>query len=225
DDHSSGIDDQYDALFRQHLKNVYRLLDKEPPLSLERPICKTCSKPIYSAPNQFLEVRVDGQHSNYFEWLGAGHYHVVNPRGTMAASTRGPIKDLYFGFNDREFLLRIDCYRRAHQVLGRFSAIHVLFDGEREVVLDITSCGTGAPRVCVRRTDGPAEPVADARIACDIIFELAVPFSVLGLGAGREVQFVVEFEEPGGLGARYPRESSIAFRVPTADFEARMWTA
>ncbi len=225
DDHSSGIDDQYDALFRQHLKNVYRLLDTEPPLSLEKPISKTCSKPVYSAPKQFLKVRVDGQHSNYFEWLGAGYYHVVNPRGTMAASTRGPIKDIYFGFNDREFLLRIDCYRPAHQVLGRFSAIHVLFDGEQEVVLEITSCGAKAPRADVRRGDGPAEPAGDARTACDVIFELAVPFSVLGLEAGREVQFVVEFAEPGGLGARYPRESSIAFRVPTADFEARMWTA
>lgn len=225
DEHSSGIDDQYDALFRQHLKNVYRLLDEEPPLSLEEPICRECTKPVYTAPKQFLEVRVDGRHTNYFEWVGAGRYHTVNPRGTMSTSTRGPIKDLYFGFNNREFLLRIDCYRQAHEVLGRFSVIRILFRGEQEARLDLTSCGAGTPRVHVRRGGGPPEPAAEVRVACEVIFELAVPFSTLGLEADREVALAVEFEESGGLITRYPRESAITFRVPTPDFEARMWTA
>jgi len=225
DEHSSGMDDEFDLLFRGHLKNVYRLLGSEPPVFLEEPICQACSKPIYTVPKQFLDVTVDGRPTNYFEWLGAGRYHTTNPHGTMAASSRGPIQDLYFGFNDREFLLRIDCYRPARQVLGRFSAIRVLFDGGKEVKLELTRCESGTPAVEVQQGEEPPQPLPEARVACDLIFELAVPFTGLGLEADRQVEFLVEFEEPGGVVTRFPRESVIIFRVPTPEFEAKMWTA
>ena len=35
----------------------------------------------------------------FFEWISAGHYTCQNERGTMAMATRGPIKDVYFGFD------------------------------------------------------------------------------------------------------------------------------
>ena len=226
DDHSSGMDDQFDALFRNHLKNVYRLLGQEPPVFLEEPICQLANKQaIYTAPMQFLDVTVDGRPTTYFEWLGAGRYHTTNPHGTMAPASRGPIRDLYFGFNDSEFLLRIDCYRPAHQALGRFSAIRVLFDGGKEVKLQLTRCDSGQPAVEVQQGDQPPQPLAEARVACDLILELAVPFQALGLEPDRQVEFLVEFEEPGGVVTRFPRESVIAFRVPTPEFEAKMWTA
>lgn len=224
DDHTSGMDDRFDVLFRRHLGNVYRLLGEEPPLLLEEPIRRVSSKPVYSAPRQFLEVRVDGRVSNYFEWLGAGRYHITNPRGTMAPGARGPIKDIYFGFNDREFLLRIDCYRPAREVMRRFSAIRIIFDGEEPLTLEVTGCAGPEPAARLRRSGEPPRPLAQARAACDLIFELAVPFSDLGLEPDRVVEFIVEFEEHRGLLTRYPRESAITFRVPTADFEARMWT-
>lgn len=225
DEHTSGMDDRYDALFRAHLSNAYRLLGEEPPLLLGEPICRACSKPVYSAPKQFLEVRVDGRVSNYFEWLGAGRYHTSNPRGTMASSSRGPIKNLYFGFNDREFLLRIDCYRAAREVLGRFEVVRLVLDGPQPTTLEVSGCGGAEPVARLSRGGEPPRALAEVRLACEVIFELTVPFGALGLEADRVVEFVVEFVEPGGLVMRYPRESAITFRVPTADFEARMWTA
>jgi hypothetical protein len=79
--------------------------------------------------------------------------------------------------------------------------------------------------VTVQQGDQHQEPLADARVACDLIFELAVPFQALGLEADHQVEFLVEFEEPGGALTRFPRESVIVFRVPTPEFEAKMWTA
>ncbi len=226
DDHFSGMDDQYDRLFRRHLKNVYLLLGDEPPVYLETPITQLRTKPVYTTPTQFLEVRVDGRHGNYFEWLGAGRYHTSPSRGAMAASTRGSVKELYYGFNEREFLLRIDCYRKAREVLGSFSAIRVLVgDDGWEVVLELTACGSEQPTVRVSRAGGEAEPVTGARAACDVIFELAVPLAGLGLSPGREAGFVVELVGAEGVAGRFPRESAIRFRVPTPDFEERMWTA
>jgi len=224
DDHVSGMDDLYDGLFRKHLKNVYLFMGQEAPVFLETAIARTATKPVYDEPKQFLEVSLDGRSTNYFEWLGAGHYRAGGSRGAMAGS-RGPVKDIYFGFNERLFLLRIDCHKQARTALGRFQAVRVLFGGARELAIEVTQCGRASPVVTLREGEGPPSALPGATAACGAIFELAVPFHDLGLVPRAEVQFVVEFVEREGVVSRHPRESSISFRVPTAEFERRMWTA
>jgi hypothetical protein len=110
-------------------------------------------------------------------------------------------------------------------VLGRFDAIRILFGGVREVFLEVSNCSSESPTVRLHEDDEQERLLDGVRTACGSVFELAVPFGELGFAVGDEVEFVVEFAERGGAVTRHPRESSIRFRVPTPEFERRMWTA
>ena len=65
---------------------------------------------LHTLPRAFLDVKIDGRET-FFEWLSAGRYTSQNERGTMAMGARGPIRDVYFGF-DLQNLLRARRFRR-----------------------------------------------------------------------------------------------------------------
>ena len=78
DDHSSEHDLEFDDLFRRHLRNVYRLLDKPCRTSCSSATSRRARRPprqsrADGAPDR---RRIDGEETSYFEWLGAGQ-----PRG------------------------------------------------------------------------------------------------------------------------------------------------
>ncbi len=119
DDHSSAQDALFDYLFRKHLQNVYLLLGDEPPADLARPISRRARGAVhYTAPRAFLDVKIDGR-ATFFEWVSAGRYACQNERGTMAMATRGPLEELFFGFDLERLLIRVDCDRPARDGPGR----------------------------------------------------------------------------------------------------------
>src|SRR6185436_9812605 len=86
DDHSSAHDQEFDDLFRRHLRNVYTLLDRPIPDALF--VSNISSGPpivTESAPSAFFTPTLDGEETSYFEWLGAG---VIELRGTSGAMHR-----------------------------------------------------------------------------------------------------------------------------------------
>ena len=107
DDHSSAQDALFDSLFRKHLQNVYHLLGDTPPPELSRPISRSGQRQIHTLPRSFLDVKIDGRET-FFEWTNAGRFQCQNERGTMALVTPGPFRAVYFGFNLKDFLVRID---------------------------------------------------------------------------------------------------------------------
>ena len=81
DDHSSDHDLEFDDLFRRHLRNVYRALDKPIPeelfvtnITTEPPGALTPRRPGRMHPV------VDGEVTSYFEWIGAGELEVPSRR-------------------------------------------------------------------------------------------------------------------------------------------------
>src|SRR6185503_19019518 len=84
DDHSSDHDLEFDDLFRRHVRNVYRALDK--PIPEELFVSNITTQPPavqIVAPTGFIHPAIDGAATNYFEWLGAGYCEVEAPVSTM----------------------------------------------------------------------------------------------------------------------------------------------
>jgi len=137
DDHSSAQDALFDYLFRKHLQNVYLLLGDEPPADLARPISRRAVRAIYTLPRTFLDVKIDGRRT-FFEWVSAGRYTCQNERGTMAMAARGPLRDLYFGFDVKRLFLRLDFDRPAREALTGFDQLRIGFAEPAgcEVLLD-----------------------------------------------------------------------------------------
>ncbi|MDQ7779347.1 MAG: glycoside hydrolase family 57 protein, partial [Planctomycetota bacterium] len=108
DDHSSPLDDQFDALFRRHLANAYRFAGLEVPVHMSEPIKRVRSVEDGNPPWEWLNVTVDGRKTHYFEWVGAGHFRVVRQRGAMDRSARCFMTDVFYGFGQGRLYFRID---------------------------------------------------------------------------------------------------------------------
>jgi alpha-amylase/alpha-mannosidase (GH57 family) len=222
DDHSSAQDALFDSLFRKHLQNVYLLLGDTPPPELARAISRKGQRAIHTLPRSFLSVRIDGR-KTFFEWVNAGHYTCQNERGTMALVTRGPIKDLYFGFNVRALMVRIDFDGTARTALADFDQLRIGFLEPAATELLITPADATRPIRFELRRDGQICEAAGVEIGIDQIAEMAVPFDRLGVKVEQPVQFYVELLQDGQSRDRAPREGAISLTCPSPDFERIMW--
>ncbi len=89
DDHSSDHDLEFDDLFRRHVRNVYRALDQ--PIPEELLVTNISTQPPEAAihpPTGFIDPVLDGEVTNYFEWLGAGCVETTARCGRDASSHR-----------------------------------------------------------------------------------------------------------------------------------------
>lgn len=223
DDHHSAQDELFDFLFRKHLQNVYVLLGDTPPLELSRPICRRGQKPIHTLPRSLLEVSIDGRES-FFEWLAAGRYTCQNERGTMAMVSRGPIKEVHFGFNLEELLVRVDFEKPARQALAELDLLRIGFVEPSGTELRIVN--PGRPEQTLSFQAGGKLSDADAggiRVALDRIVEIAIPFTLLGVTVHAAFEFFVEVWQGQQSRDRAPREGTIRLVRPSADFEQIMW--
>ncbi len=222
DDHSSAQDALFDQLFRKHLQNVYLLLGETPPTELARPIKRRGQRLAHTVPLTFLDVKVDGRET-YFEWTNAGRHVCVGERSAMAMTTRGALRDVYFGFDRARFLVRIDFDQAAREALANYETLCIRF--EEPCGCDMRIFHPGKPMQSWKwYAEGtPTEAGATIEVAIDRIVECAIPFELIGARAGQSVQFCVELLESEQSRDRAPREGTIAFVRPPAEFESMMW--
>jgi alpha-amylase/alpha-mannosidase (GH57 family) len=221
DEHSSAQDALFDYLFRKHLQNVYLLLGDVPPPELARPINRRTQRPAYTLPRSFLDVKIDGRRT-FFEWLTAGKYICQNERGTMAQASRGPLRELYFGFDAKNLFLRIDCDRPARMALVDYDAVRIGFAEPAgwEVLLVHPGRPDQAVRVLRR---GEAVTPHTGQAAIEQIVEVAVPFDLLGVKPDQPLHFFVELLQGTQSRDRAPREGTISLSCPPPEFEQIMW--
>jgi len=233
DEHSSSQDALFDYLFRKHVQNVYLILGDTPPPELSRPISRRGQRAVHTLPHRFLEVKVDGRET-FFEWISAGRYICQNERGTMAMAAQGPLREVLFGFNLRELLVRIDFDAPAKTVLTRFEAIRIGFVEPPGWQISIEH--PASPRQEIRVVhpkpqgeswspggDRNVSTTPEIRLGIDRILELSVPFELLGIKVDQPIQFHIELVEGGQSRDRAPREGTINLTCPSPDFEQIMW--
>ena len=106
-EHASSNDAEFDELYRQHLTEVYTELGEHVPDALLHPIKRAPERCRRETPEAFLDVKVDGRESNYFEWLGAGLYATDRRSGTMHGRSY-VLGQIRYGFGPEHFYLRVD---------------------------------------------------------------------------------------------------------------------
>jgi alpha-amylase/alpha-mannosidase (GH57 family) len=224
EDHSSAQDLLFDYLFRKHLQNVYFILGDTPPAELSRPISRRGQRAVHSLPRAFLDVKIDGRQT-FFEWISAGRYTCQNERGTMAMASRGPIKEVYFGFNLKCLLIRVDFDGPAKTALADFNRLRVGFvePPGRELLIDLQQVEGRIQYQGKLIHRGPETKPAEIALAIDQIVEMAIPFEVLGVAVNQPIQFYVDVLEGEQSRDRAPREGTINLICPSPDFEQIMW--
>ncbi len=97
DDHVTDFAFEFDALFREHLITIYRLLEMHAPSDLYEPIMTHKSSVSFMLkPHGFITPVVDGRESSFFEWLNGGSIDETRLFSTMDR-VRGPIDKIYYG--------------------------------------------------------------------------------------------------------------------------------
>jgi alpha-amylase/alpha-mannosidase (GH57 family) len=213
--HSSPYDEQFDHLFRSHLRAVFETIGEEVPAFVQEPIVKG-RKPPFTEPYALLDVRVDGRRSDYFEWLCAGRYDPARDQGAMARPAGSVVREIYFGFDLVNFYLRVDLAGDVSDFQN--ASLVVDFMEPKSLELRAESLLSKS----LKRQAGRGDETVGS-MAADRFIELSIPFAELGIQQGQRAKFQVEFRTENGATERLPYGSPIAFTSPTEEFDLVQW--
>jgi alpha-amylase/alpha-mannosidase (GH57 family) len=236
DDHSSDHDQDFDDLFRRHLRNAYRLLQLPVPDGLFVSNITTAG-PAHEVepPSGWIAAVVDGHDTSYFEWLGAGTVNITHTAGAMHQIDAAPpvIASIRFGCTRaQELCIRLDGPVAMAEQLAAGCEFTVSILEPRALQITANAPAGVSPIMDVMLT------YAGARAAAGASFELAVPLRDLGAAPGALVSFLVTVNRATRAAAgaatgagpitaieRYPARHPIEFRVPGSDFDSLQWRA
>ena len=99
DDFDTAYKEEFDRLFRIHLRNVWTLAGLTPPDLLNHPLCEARRFQTRDQVTQPLSLRptIDGLVTNFFEWRGAGT--INNPPLGAMWKAEGLFSAICFGFD------------------------------------------------------------------------------------------------------------------------------
>jgi hypothetical protein len=226
DDHHSENDEEFDLLFRTHLMNVYRIIGLDIPDELQIPILREDRQALPTVElTAFISPTIDGQVTNYFEWLPAGFYDVSQGGGAMH---RGAtiITHIYYGFDLKNMFVRIDPSGslKDENVSDLAFFINFLHPKGLDIDIRIVPQERRVSATLFQGDNGNRQQTAVINtVAANDIIELAVPFELLGGKPNDEIQLFVTVEREGSEIEKWPYRGYIQFKVPTDDFEAMMW--
>ena len=106
DDHYTPQADEFDELFRKHLINIYKIIGETPPQKMFEPICKVKTGKQRSKPKNYVSPTIDGQISDFYEWLGGG-YVDLDADFSVMDSGGFHFEKLFWGFDDENIYFAI----------------------------------------------------------------------------------------------------------------------
>ncbi len=199
-EHGSANDAEFDALYRKHLTEVYRALGEPVPDALARPIKRAAERARREAPMAYLEVKVDGRESNYFEWLGAGLYATDRRQSAMHGRAY-VLGDLHYGFGPQHFYVRVDPIPEVVAGIPSFQIRLTVWDS-RETQNHATGRGRQAGGMHSRAGGTVPAPSGDSvSAAYGKILEVGLARELFDLRGRRELLLGVALWK-GGLPAR-----------------------
>jgi alpha-amylase/alpha-mannosidase (GH57 family) len=232
DDHSSAHDLEFDDLFRRHLRNAYRLLDKPAPDELYVSNITTGGPPAQIEPAGFIAPTLDGEETSYFEWLAAGALEVRDVAGAMHQAEQLPsvVTLVRFGFDRERLYVRLDARRAAIDLLAEDYEFALMFLRPERVRFSVRQrLGRLTSLFWDRRPDSPKwseRGPGGSAVAAGTVLEIAIPFADLRVEPCDTVGFFVAVYDGGGNEIeRHPAHRPIDLEVPDGAFEARHWTA
>lgn len=200
DDHYSTFSDIFDTLFRLNIKKVYVSCSSRPPSYLDKPIKRKVKSQYITTPTYYITPKIDGNISNYFEWLYAGEFDIKFDVSSMNISLSIFEKVLYGFDKDHIYLYIQGKFRTGDKiVIDLISAKE-----EIELTFDLTECLKAIKfdehgiRYCFNRG-----------------LELSIPISLVGKDS--EIEFNISYICDGKVVEKIPVYNN--FRIIVQDFD------
>lgn len=234
DDHFTPHGPEFDRLFRHNIKASYKEMGETLPDNLDIPIINTerisVGKNRIDAPRSFIDPRIDGVVTSWFEWSSAKRV-LPNPEfGAMHRAGHGFLDCFYYGFNDSELFLRFDLDPVAIEIGNRLE-FELFFPqkGRRlSASLDLKGkiCTFEFKAITDRANDAREATVLDPgkiRMAFQKVLETAIPFESIRCGGEDRIEFFLTLNSDGSFGERWPMFGAYSAELPGNDFKERMW--
>ncbi len=209
DDHSSDQDFEFDALFRSHLRHVYKTLGRPVPEDLfTTNISVGVAATEIVPPTGPLQPVLDGRVTDEQEWAGAGYPVLREIFGAMHRSSEAGdrVVGIRFGTGGGQLYMRVDTATPARALLSEGVQLNVSFTRPSGVRVAIREeAGRPTASVWDRGGDGVWRPRAKqtAEAGVDQIVELRIPIAELAPGSAWASFFVTVFKR-GTEVERYP---------------------
>jgi hypothetical protein len=238
DDHYTPHGPEFDRLFRHNIKAAYKAMGVIPPDSIDIPIIKTDKivqeKNVIPAPGSYIQPRIDGVVTSYFEWNSARKVVPAPGFGTMHRAGHIILSCFYYGFSVDEIFFRFDldkvAVENAQEIVLEilFQEKSVKFNSILDPINGRLSCSfvkIGESGGETASTQETSEEPGGIRAAFVKVLELAIPFESLDCGRDERLEFFVTIQIPGSFGERWPIYGTFSAELPGPDFMERMWHA
>ncbi|MBI4552241.1 MAG: hypothetical protein HY710_08260, partial [Candidatus Latescibacteria bacterium] len=216
DDHSSLNDEEFDALFRTHVANVYRSIGASVPERLLRPIRQPRVIQPTRLPMGPISPSLDGRATSYYEWLPAGYYDVRGGRGSMHQAETF-LKRVHYGFDAERMYLRVDTAAPLADEACQTLQLQFLRPVSHRLVIGRLPDGQ-----FTLSTDGDDSALSGVTWAVGRVVELAIPLAALHARPAETIQVELAVYQDESEVERWPRAGVVQFTVPDAD-EAASW--
>jgi alpha-amylase/alpha-mannosidase (GH57 family) len=242
DDHFTPHAPEFDRLFRNNIKAAYKAIGVIPPDSLDIPIIKSDKivqeKNVIPAPRSYIQPRIDGMVSSYFEWNSARQVVPAPAFGTMHRAGHVILSCFYYGFSVDELFFRFDLDNVAVENVQEVE-LEVLFQAKSvkfHSVFDPAGGGFTWSFGKIVESDGvgtaffeesPTAPGGNGNIraAFSKVLEFAIPLKTLDCVQDERLEFFVTVQISGSFGERWPIYGTFSAELPGTDFAERMWHA
>jgi alpha-amylase/alpha-mannosidase (GH57 family) len=216
-EHGSANDAEFDALYRRHLTEIYNALGEPPPAALSHPVKRAAERGRREPPSAYLNVKVDGRETTYFEWLGAGLFATDHRGGTMHGR-RSVLREIFYGFGPHHFWLRVDPVREAISDMEEFQVHVAIWDSrETRVTLGIED---GKLRKCIVENGGMCllHPEAFVSAAYGSIVEVGISRTLFDLSQRKGLLLNVAIWQSGLPVDVLPLEGMLEVRLGEENF-------
>jgi alpha-amylase/alpha-mannosidase (GH57 family) len=223
DDHSTENQKEFDELFRSNLMKVYKEIGKDIPDHLFIPVPRE-DRSISPAVTMrgFIDPRIDGVVTSYYEWYQGAHMDIKKSGGSMHKS-ESILTTLYFGFNKDNLFLRLDP-AMPFEELSRDTTFSITFIKPAQFKVAVTVKPVLKADLLQKSSGEWVKTRTLSDVAVQDIFEICIPFIDLNAKEKEEINFFVSIIKNDEEIERHPWRGYISIAVPTPDFEAMMWS-
>jgi alpha-amylase/alpha-mannosidase (GH57 family) len=238
DDHFTPHGPEFDRLFRHNIKASYKAMGVIPPDSIDIPIIRSDKivqeKNVIPAPRSYIQPRIDGTVTSYFEWNSARKVVPAPGFGTMHRAGHLILSCFYYGFSVDELFFRFDLDKVAVENVPAI-VLEILFP-QKSVKFNSTMDPINGnfkysfvklqdSSIATTSMEETPGHYGNVRAAFEKVLELAIPFEALDCGQDERLEFFVTIQIADSFGERWPIYGTFSAELPGADFSERMWQA
>jgi alpha-amylase/alpha-mannosidase (GH57 family) len=236
DDHFTPHGPEFDRLFRHNVKASYKEMGINPPDSLDIPIIKmervSKGENFIVAPRSYIQPRIDGVVTSYFEWNSATRVVPTPEFGTMHRAGHIILSCFYYGFSIDDIFFRFDLDKVAIENVQEielellFQNKYVKFGSRINPKNDRFSYSFMKIGETAGKMQSGAETEKEpGNVRADFgkVLEVAIPIEALDCRTDRNLDFFVTILAAGSFGERWPMYGTYSAELPGTDFIERMW--